>query len=172
MHFQIRPAQPDDAPHIAHVQVEGWKTTYPGIVPDAYLASLSEVARTQSWQEWLTGNSAQILVAEEEAGIFGFTSGGTIRDPVEDYDAELYAMYLLSTHQQRGAGRALTRALASSLHAQDLKSMAVWALEANHPAIAFYKRLGAVPIAKKIINIGGIDLSDLALGWPALHLLL
>jgi hypothetical protein len=49
--------------------------------------------------------------------------------------------------------------------------MAVWALEAN-PAVQFYKRLGAVPLARKFINIGGKDLPDLALGWPSLDPLL
>jgi hypothetical protein len=49
--------------------------------------------------------------------------------------------------------------------------MLVWALEAN-PAVEFYKRLGAIPVTRKRIDIGGKDLSDLALGWPSLDPLL
>jgi ribosomal protein S18 acetylase RimI-like enzyme len=172
MHFEIRSAQLPDAPHIARVHVESWKITYPGIVPDAYLASLNQETRTTNWREWIAANTAQILVAEDAAGIFGFISGGVIRDPAEDYDAELYSIYLLSNRRQQGAGRALTRALASSLHAQGFKRLLVWALEANHPAVAFYKRLGAIPVATKPIDIGGKELSDLALGWPTLNPLL
>jgi ribosomal protein S18 acetylase RimI-like enzyme len=172
MQFQIRPAHLPDASHIAHVQVESWKTTYPGIVPDAYIASLNKETRTQSWQELLASNSAQIYVAEDSTGVFSFICGGVIRDPAGDYDAELYAIYLLQTHQNQGAGRALTRALAASLHAQGLKSMLVWALEENHPAIAFYRRIGAISVTTKIVDIGGKALSDLALGWPDLTSLL
>jgi hypothetical protein len=45
--------------------------------------------------------------------------------------------------------------------------MIVWVLEQN-PSVSFYKRLGAVQVARKIINIGGADLQELALGWPSL----
>jgi hypothetical protein len=45
--------------------------------------------------------------------------------------------------------------------------MLVWVLEQN-PSVSFYERLGAVQIARKIINIGGADLQELAFGWQSL----
>jgi len=39
--------------------------------------------------------------------------------------------------------------------------MIVWVLEQN-PSVSFYERLGAVQIARKVINIGGADLQE----WP------
>jgi GNAT superfamily N-acetyltransferase len=171
MSFYIRQAQPADAQEIAHVQVESWRTTYKGIVPDTFLASMNEEARTESWHPQLADEAIRIFVACDETGVIGFIAGGEIRDPAEDYDAELYAIYLFEQNQQRGAGRALVRALAATLHAQGLKKMIVWALEAN-PSVEFYKRLGAIPVTTKIIHIGGKDLSDLALGWPSLDGLL
>jgi ribosomal protein S18 acetylase RimI-like enzyme len=171
MPFQIRPAQPGDPRLIAHVHIESWKTTYPGIIPDAYIASLKEEDGEQRWQQLLELQTDEIFVAHDESGIFGFISGGPIREAVGSYDCELYAIYLLQQHQQQGAGRALVRTLAASLHAKGLKSMIVWALEAN-PAVNFYKRLGAIPVTNKTVNIGGKDLPDLALGWPSLDQLL
>ena len=171
MSFQIRPAVPADAPAIAHVQTESWRTTYKGIVPDTFLAAMNEEARTESWRPQLADAAIRIFVACDETGVIGFVTGGPIRDPAEDYDAELYAIYLLQQKQQQGAGRALVRALATSLHAQGLRKMIVWALEAN-PAVEFYKRLGAIPVTTKIIHIGGKDLPDLALGWTSLSSLL
>jgi len=171
MFFHIRQALPADAPAIAHVQVESWRTTYKGIVPETFLAAMNEEARTESWHPPLADAAIHIFVACDETGIIGFVTGGAIRDAAEDYDAELYAIYLLQQKQQRGAGRALVRTLAASLHAQGLKKMIVWALEAN-PAVEFYKRLGAIPITRKMINIGGKELSDLALGWTSLSSLL
>ena len=49
--------------------------------------------------------------------------------------------------------------------------MLVWVLEQN-PSVSFYERLGAVQVARKIINIGGADLQELALGWPSLDRLI
>ena len=170
MQFQIRPAQPADARDIAHVHVESWKTTYPGIVPETYIASINEEDSERNWRQWLEANASQVFVSVDESGIFGFIGGGPIREALGEYDAELYAIYLLENRQQQGVGRALVRTLAASLHAQGLKSMIVWALQENS-AVEFYKHLGAVPIMTKTVNIGCKDLPDVALGWSSLDLL-
>jgi GNAT superfamily N-acetyltransferase len=88
-------------------------------------------------------------------------------EKLDEYDAELYAIYLLRERQRQGIGRTLGLALASALQTSGFTSMIVWVLEQN-PSVSFYERLGAVQIARKIINIGGADLQELALGWPSL----
>jgi hypothetical protein len=47
----------------------------------------------------------------------------------------------------------------------------VWVLEKN-PAVGFYSRLGGSPIAQKKIEIGGVELQEIALGWPSLESLI
>src|SRR5260370_14870145 len=165
MNLKIRKADIEDAAAIAHVHVESWKTTYAGIVSESLLASLNKEVRTQSWQEQILANNISILVAEDETGIFGFAAGGKIREKLDDYDAELYAIYLLHERQKQGAGRTLCLTLASALQTSGFTSMIVWVLEQN-PSVSFYERLGAVQIARRIINIAGADLPDLALVWP------
>jgi hypothetical protein len=49
------------------------------------------------------------------------------------------------------------------------RSMVVWGL-AQNPAVNFYQRLGAVEIARKTIEIGGVTLDDQVMGWPDLSL--
>jgi GNAT superfamily N-acetyltransferase len=171
MRFQIRPAQPVDARGIAHVHLESWKTTYPGIIPEAYLASLNAEDGEQRWRQRLEQKLDRTFVCYDESGIFGFISGGAIREPIREYHGELYAIYLLRQHQQQGAGRALVSTLAASLRDIGLNSMIVWVLEANSAA-DFYKRLGAAPVAAKIINIGGQDLPEICLAWEPLDRLL
>jgi GNAT superfamily N-acetyltransferase len=174
MEFAIREANLADAAAIAHVHVASWKTTYSGVVPDAYIDSLNQVERTQTWEEWFRTAPMSVFVAEDAAGIFGFANGGAIRGQVGEpgeYDAELYAIYLLQASQRRGAGRALTQALASSLARKGFRSMVVWVLEQN-PAVQFYQCLGAVPVARQNIQIGGLDLAEIALGWPRLDRLI
>ena len=168
MGFCIRSAGSDDAEAIARVHVESWKTTYAGIVPDAFIASLSVEARSVHWKEELARSTGTAFVAEDDAGIFGFVSGGKLRKPIADYDGEIYAIYLMQDRQRRGADRALTTALAHALRSCGLASMIVWVLKEN-PAVGFYRHLGAVPIMEATIEIGGAKLDELAFGWPSLN---
>jgi ribosomal protein S18 acetylase RimI-like enzyme len=167
MKLTIRKAKIEDAAAIAHVHVESWKTTYSGIVSDAFLSSLNKDERTRGWQEHIHTDNIFIFIAEDETGIFGFAAGGEIREKLGDYDAELYAIYLLHERKRQGVGRRLSRTLASALETCGFTSMLVWVLEEN-PSVSFYERLGAVEIARKVINIGGADLQELGFGWPSL----
>jgi L-amino acid N-acyltransferase YncA len=170
MSFHIRPATPADAASIAHIHVAGWKTTYPGIVPQAALDALNEDDRRQFWQQQLEAANFPIFVAESDPGIFGFLAGGPIRKPIEEYDGELYAIYLLQNQQRQGAGQALLRQLAQTLQEKGHRAMLAWVLEAN-PAAGFYQRLGALPVTRQTIEIGGATLLEIALGWPSLEIL-
>ncbi len=44
----------DDAPAIARVHVDTWRTTYRGIVPEDYLATLSYEKRESRWAQMLS----------------------------------------------------------------------------------------------------------------------
>jgi GNAT superfamily N-acetyltransferase len=181
MAFTIRQAGIHDAPAIARVHVESWKTTYPGIVPDSYLAALDEEESARRWSERLAAGDSIAFVAETQSetdsGIIGFISGGPSRDAlgncdaelfgIGNCDAELYAIYLLHAQQRLGAGRLLTHALATALRDIGHQSLLVWALEQN-PAVYFYQRFGAVRIAERSIEIGGVHLPELAFAWRSL----
>jgi L-amino acid N-acyltransferase YncA len=160
----IRLAEQRDAAAIAHVHVQSWLTTYKGLVPEEYLASLNEAERVPLWQEWLT-RDISVFVAENEGKIVGFAGGGPIREPLAAYDAELYTIYLLEQAQGRGMGKNLLSAVARALVRKDYTSMLVWVLEQN-PAVRFYEKTGAEHLMSKQTEIGGVSLSELALGWP------
>jgi len=170
MDFELRRAIVDDADAIARVQVESWRSTYAGIVPEDYLQSLDVEDRTASWAKHLLDGSMLAFVALDVVGIFGFVCGGKLRGELASFDAELYAIYLLRRSQRCGAGTALTTSLAAAIRSEGYKGMAVWVLEKNLPAVGFYRRLGAIQIAEKPIDIGGAALIELALGWPTLQL--
>ena len=163
---EIRTATAEDAAAIAHVQVETWRSTYRGIVPDEHLAGLSEEQRTVRWRE-LLASSNQTLVAECDREIVGFISGGPIRELVDGYDAELYAIYLLLKSQRKGTGTRLLIELARRLHAGGFQSMAVWLFEAN-TAARFYESSGAVRVGAKEREIAGARVALVAYGWPNL----
>jgi GNAT superfamily N-acetyltransferase len=164
----IRKARMEDATAIARVHVESWRSTYRGLIPDEYLDSLDAGARAEMWKQSLEAHSAVMLVAEDDLEVVGFACGGRLREPIKGYkDAELYAIYLLLDRQRKGIGRRLTNSLVQALRDVGNRSLIVWAL-ARNPAVDFYRRLGALPVASKTIEIGGAQLEELALGWPDL----
>ncbi len=158
-----------DASAIAHVHVESWRSTYAGIVPDAYLAGLDETLRVKLWQEWLGGDTV-VLVAERKGEVVGFAHAGKIREAVETADAELYSLYLLRDAQGRGIGRGLMRVMAAVLRVQGFTSLALWVLERNR-ARGFYETCGGRITASRVIEIGGARLMEVAYWWPDLEAL-
>jgi ribosomal protein S18 acetylase RimI-like enzyme len=162
----IRTATQEDAPSIARVQIETWRTNYRGIVADAYLAGLDVEQRTIRWREHLESHD-RVLVAEQGCEVVGFISGGAIRESLDGYDAELYAIYLLLKTQRRGIGTTLLIELARRLVDDGFERMAAWVLQAN-AAVRFYERSGAVCVAAKEREIGGASLPLAAYGWPDL----
>jgi GNAT superfamily N-acetyltransferase len=162
----VRAAKEQDANAIAHVHIQSWLTTYSGIVPENYLATLNEAERVLLWQDWLT-RDIHVHVAEQDGELVGFISGGQIREPLRQYDAELFAIYLLDRAQGQGLGTVLLHKLAESLAAKGFKGMTVWVLEQN-PATHFYEKSGATRISGKEIEIGGALLQEVAFAWPDL----
>lgn len=168
----IRAARPSDAHQIARVHVDSWRTTYPGIVPDEYLIRLDYEKRADIWHNILTEHSdkTSVFVAEDDSKIInGFASGGAEREGIDGYDGELFAIYLFAHWQHRGAGRQLVIHVAQSLLERGFTSMLAWVL-ADNPACGFYQKLGGTYVTEKEITLGETALTEIAYGWPELHL--
>lgn len=171
----IRAARPDDAPAIGRVQVEAWRAAYRGIVWDATLARLSPTVRASEWGELVADDrGARFIVVADDAtdGVSGFAAAGPERSGDPIYRGELYAIYVLPSHQRQGLGGSLVRAVASRLAAAGTTSMLLWVLEANPRARAFYEALGGIVVRSKSIDIAGQTLTEVAYGWPDLRGLL
>ena len=124
----IRPAAPEDAPAIARVHVESWRTTYTGIFPQHLLDGLSIEDRARSWNAALASPPARFitLVGCDESGqIVGFAAGGAERTGRLGCDGELQAIYLLKDAQRQGLGTLLIRRFARELLSMGFSSMAV-----------------------------------------------
>jgi ribosomal protein S18 acetylase RimI-like enzyme len=170
MNILIRKAIVEDAASIAHVHVVSWQESYRGIVPQPYLDSLDIDRRTESWKSRLDRVDSNVFVAILDGQLCGFAGGGLAREPVQDFDGEFYAIYLLDTAKGQGIGRLLMRRLAETLRANGLAKGVLWVL-ADNPSRGFYERLGGQEIAQKIAPIGGVDLLEIAYGWQDLRTL-
>ena len=163
--MRIRRALPTDAPGIARVDVESWRSTYVGLLPDDLLASYDYSERERARRIGIADESTITFVAEHKTdGIVGFLSGGPARMDDMPYAGELYAIYLLERHQRQGTGRRLVADLCAWLLSQGLTSMYTWVLEDN-PSRRFYESLGGIEFTRQTIAIGGRDVVEVAYGW-------
>ena len=160
----IRRARLDDAREIARVQVDTWRTTYPGIVTQAYLDGLSYPEREGRWQQILATATEFIFVAEScEGQVVGFASGGPKRGETV-YTGELNAIYLLERYQRQGIGHRLVAAAARELLQRGMRSMIVYVFAAN-PAREFYEALGGRKVFEGKFLLDGAPIADIAYGW-------
>ncbi|MBD2680831.1 MULTISPECIES: GNAT family N-acetyltransferase [Nostoc] len=163
----IREANLADAPGIAKVHVDAWRTTYRNLMPAKFLADLSYEARQEMWVK-IFSNIAECnftYVAENEIGqIVGFASGGQERTGDRLYQGELYAIYILEEYQRQGLGHRLISTIATRLLQSDISSMLVWVL-ADNTASSFYQSLGGQQVNQKQIEIGNVQLVEVAYGW-------
>jgi GNAT superfamily N-acetyltransferase len=165
----IRPATLDDAPAIARVHAQSWLETYQGIIPDEVLGSFNLEMRTQRWQTILSepdpSQANGVLLQDGE--VVGFFSAGPERDKDPLYTGELYAIYLLESHQGKGLGKQLFDASVEFLKQQGHTNMLLWALKGNK-TIGFYEHMAGRRIYEKDIRVTPLMLPGVAYGWPEL----
>ena len=159
---------PSDAPNIAEVNVESWRTTYKGIVPERYLMDMTPEKQEKRWRLIIENPECIVLVAEQEDGqIIGYISGGRERSGKEAFDGELYAIYLLKDSQRKGIGRELVKELLDKMRNQQITNMLVWVIEEN-PSKRFYELIGGKPFYKEKLIISGKELQEVGYGWLSL----
>jgi L-amino acid N-acyltransferase YncA len=167
MPVSIREATFADAPGVARVQVDTWRTAYRGMIPDSYLDSLNYEESAQRWGRGFSNPEWRgfAFVAEEAGEIVGFAVGGPQRSEVPGYDGELNAIYVLQDQQGKGIGRALAQAVTRELLARGMHSMVVWVLTDNHPSRRFYESLGGVWLREQEFELDGLMLMETGYGW-------
>lgn len=178
---EIRAAQPGDAAAIGAVHVAAWRSTYPGILPDTYLAHLS-VARYAAFYDHAIRSSGGVFVAMPDADgrapraprIVGFATAGRARGTMNGHrlaEGEIETLYVLDDWRELGLGRRLMRAAAAHLAEHGCRSVFLWVLRDN-PSRWFYQRLGGKPAAEAPIYFAGRELIQTAFVWDPIERLL
>ncbi len=176
----IRMATPADAAAIAQVQVETWKATYIGLIPEPALAFFTDLQRReQQWTDALQrverdpAMLARTFVAlgPDQQIVVGFAIAGPARpdegDPPEalPYTGEVHALYVRPEAQGLGIGRQLMIAAGEYLREIGLSGVIVWSLESNTGARGFYERLGGRLIARRERALAGALVTEVGYGW-------
>jgi len=167
----VRQACPRDAEAIARIEIETWRSSYAGMLPDRLLLDLSLARNTRSWTRCLRAVPEDVFVAEEAGTLIGFGNCGRRRSGDGEFSGEIYTLYVAPEFQGQGAGRALMRALFTRLARCGHRGALLWVIRAN-PSRFFYERLGAKLLMHRLIPIGGTEVEALAYGWPDLEAVL
>ena len=171
----IRQATPADAPAIAKIRIDTWRTAYRGIVPEDYLSNMSYEESERSWVSRLSGTEREktwVYVAVDAVGrLVGFVSGGMGRDEDPVYKSELYAIYILQAYQGQGIGRLLALALVEKLVQMGFDSMLLWVF-ADNPARRFYEAMGGQLVKTSQFELSGATIDEVAYGWLDIRTLL
>lgn len=162
--LNIRRADVQDAPAIARVTVDTWKSAYRGIIADAYLNRLSYQEREKGWREFPFQDSWVYVAENDEQSIIGFAAGGMHREAGSVYQGEVYAIYVDEACQNQGIGSLLFRAVVRKLLASGISTLIVWVLSEN-PYRQFYERYGGLPLESKILTMDGFENEITAYGW-------
>jgi GNAT superfamily N-acetyltransferase len=163
----VRLATPDDALAIERVRTDTWRATYRGLMPDIVLDALGYDGTRRREQMAAMGADRFALVAEHDSEIVGFLNGGPSRSPDRARPGEIYAIYVLPSHQGHGHGSALLRRGATEVLARGWHGMLIWVLRENRSSRRFYERMGGRHLRDRDTDreIEGVTITESGFAW-------
>nr|WP_294553994.1 GNAT family N-acetyltransferase [uncultured Rhodopila sp.] len=181
--ISLRKARVADAIAIGAVHVAAWRSSYPGILPDTYLARMSVSRQAAHYDAAIRGGTGVMVATASGVDvpigsgprIIGFSTAGRARHAEiagkRLAEGEVETLYVLDDWRERGVGRRLMRASASHLIDIGCKSAFVWVLREN-PSRWFYQRLGGKPVAEATTQFAGQKIAQTAFVWDPIQQLL
>jgi len=181
--ISLRAARPADAVAIGAVHVAAWRSAYPGILPDDYLARLSAARQAAHYDGAIRGPGGVFVAVASGTDVplgspprvVGFTTAGRGRGGMivgrRLGEGEVETLYVLDDWRERGIGRRLLRAAAGHLAETGCRSLYLWVL-CDNPARWFYQRLGGTQAAVAPIKVAGQSVMQTAFVWDPIQRLL
>jgi ribosomal protein S18 acetylase RimI-like enzyme len=162
--IEIRRAKACDAAAVADTHDEAWRGAYQGVIPGVELERLV-TRRGADWWDSAIRKGSRIAILAFGDKVAGYANYGRNRARSLFYDGEIYELYLRPEYQGLGFGRRLFTSARRDLAQSGLKSLVVWALSDNDPAVEFYKALGGKAVARSSERFGDKSLDKVAFAW-------
>ena len=164
--FKVRPAVARDAATVAEVHAASSQAAYQHL-PQAPAAALTPEKRRAFWADAIEYGEPLVLLAEDEAGkAVGFVGFDRSRDPKsKPTTGELWALYVLPSHWDQGAGLALWDGAREGLLEEGCTEVTWWIPLSNERALRFAELAGF----KRELNtartavLGGVKLEEIRL---------
>ncbi len=135
-----------------------WRETYRGLLPDAFLARMSEAGFTRRFRRALTNPGDSITLV-------GASRCSASRHGIPG-KAEIATLHILRQSQGCGLGAQLMKETSRALAAQGATSLMISVLRDNIRARGFYEHLGGEPEeARQEPGPGGRLLFEVAYRW-------
>jgi GNAT superfamily N-acetyltransferase len=167
--ISYRQASVADCTEVAKVHVRSWKESFAGLVPETVMERITVEKRTEVFEQRFQSDAYRMYVAEAgDRGVIGFADCGDPREKIDDFEAELYAIFMLPEFQGSGVGSRLFSFCAKALAERGKSSFYLFAFE-NSPYRSFYDRMGGRLIQKKPVKIEGTTFDAVIYGWEKLR---
>jgi ribosomal protein S18 acetylase RimI-like enzyme len=155
--LDLRRATARDSMGVARVHIETWRSAYRGIVPQAFLDTMSVQRRARNYTFDASGpNDPLTWIALDSGTVVGFV---TIAYPMKDDSVgtgEVAALYVASDRWRSGIGSLLLNKAESLLMESGATSARLWVLEKNERGRRFYEAEGwRHDGGEQTIEIGG-----------------
>src|SRR6202142_4528508 len=151
----IRDALETDAPAIAKLHAESWRSAYRGVLSEEYLRNDVHRERLAVWQSRFSQDvqrSMFAIVAEMTSGLAGFVCVFPQKDAT--FGSFLDNLHVAPQLTGQGIGRKLLSESARRL--ANLPSPAglyLWVIEQNYRARRFYEKAGAQIVGSALITM-------------------
>ena len=142
--MKLRVATRSDADAIASLHAASWRTTYKGILREEFLQNGALQNRLKFWHSRFSSPAAELwtLLAFDAEQLIGFTC--VLLDADSRWGSRVDNLHVLPDFKGRGIGRMLMSRAAARVNEHRAQSpLHLFTYEKNHPAVSFYKKLGA-----------------------------
>jgi ribosomal protein S18 acetylase RimI-like enzyme len=162
--IEIRRANASDALAVAEAHDEAWRTAYLGVIPGVELEKWIR-RRGPAWWDSAIRKGSRVSIFAFGDKVAGYAYYGPNRARSLFYDGEIYELYLRPEYQGLGFGRRLFTSAHRELAQSGLKTLVIWALSDNDPAVEFYRALGGKAVARASERFGDCSLDKVAFAW-------
>lgn len=178
--MRIRAATLDDTEAMGRVFVDSFHAAHRGQMPEWLLHTRTYEVSSNGWARAIRENEpgTQLRIAELDGSILGIVMGGP-PSPWPPDDAargsaktgQCYALYVDTTKQGSGIGRALLQELARLLAADGAERLLIGVLAANAPGRGFYERMGGKLLGERDFDDEGVQLVEAVYVWDDIRTL-
>ena len=151
--YIIRFNKIEDQSQMARIKIDGWRNAYDKIIASKYLKALDYEEQTQRYYRSFDEYKDLVLVAVKGKEVLGY-SCFDLKEKSFKYDSELVSLYVKKDILNNGIGTNLLNETIKELRSKNKKSMIVWCLSDNQPALKFYEKNGGIRSEEKMVKIG------------------
>ena len=163
--YQVRPAAKADAQQVAEIHASSSQAAYRDVLPADHVPMPMDKRRAL-WREAIEYGDPQVHVVVDGQQVVGFVGFDRSRDPKsKPTTGELWAIYVLESHWDSGAGLALWDAAREELMEEGCTDVTIWIPLGNERALRFAELAGfkrELNTAKTSV-VGGIKLEEIRL---------